>query len=114
MEKFLLGYKPKPEKRKQTNEERKEYMKDYEDGKRKRQFDKSWTNDRVWLVDSVDGMKCTTCMLMVSKGKVSVQARKKSFLSGCKSYKLESIVIHEKSDFSNYYYTNFSLFLWAT
>ena len=47
MWKFVTGGKGHPEKRKQTNDEKQ--SKEYEQKKRKRQAQESWTADRPWL-----------------------------------------------------------------
>ena len=58
MWKFVTGGKDRPEKRKQTNDEKLAQSKEYEQKKRKRQAQESWTDDRPWLqIESVNGRK---------------------------------------------------------
>ena len=78
-------------KRKQTQKEKLEYQKHYEKRKRARKFDLNLNKDREWLVNTDEGMKCTTCKDMIEARKVSAPTRKNVFLSGCTSLTIRMI-----------------------
>ena len=81
-----------PKKRKQSEQEKKEYNKEYEK-KRSRQFNASWTKDRPWLKDTDHGMICDYCVQYEKDGR----QRSSLFITGNTSYKLETVKIHEQS-----------------
>ena len=49
---------------------------------------------RPWLRDTTAGMICVTCQ---KYGSAITENKKNQFVKGCKSYKLDSVVKHEKS-----------------
>ena len=81
---------------KQAQEARKKraaaYHKQYEKN-RDREFIEKWSRTRDWLTDTSDGMKCSVCIDFAKK---APPKRVNMFLTGCSSYKTESISIHEK------------------
>ncbi|KAG1650891.1 Zinc finger protein 862 [Nymphon striatum] len=74
-----------------------QYDKQYDKTKRVRKFLPKWQIGRPWLIDSAAGMVCKLCT--DNKDALSRQGLLKSrtFISGCVSYKAESISLHEKS-----------------
>jgi hypothetical protein len=46
---------------KRQNEQRTQYVRDYEKSKRSRQFLKEWKQNRPWFVDTETGMVCSYC-----------------------------------------------------
>ncbi|CAC5426491.1 unnamed protein product [Mytilus coruscus] len=87
MWKYISGAMP-PQKRK--NEDKGTYFREYEKTKRVRNYSTYWEKDRSWLKVSEEGMICLTCQ-QYGDPKTNI------FSSGCKSYKLDSIVKHERS-----------------
>ena len=88
MWRYLEGVKP-PQKHK-TPEEKTTYFKDYDKNKRTRSYQSEWEQGRSWLKDTDNGMVCTICQ---ENGDPSTNM----FITGCRSYKLESVSKHEKS-----------------
>jgi len=64
---------------------------EYESSKRMRSYSTEWEKDRPWLKLSDDGMVCLTCQAHGDKTVMN------QFISGCVSYKLDSIQKHQKS-----------------
>ena len=73
-----------PEKKRKLDDS---YQKEYEK-KRDRQFQPSWTIDRPWLEERDGRLFCTYCCKFGGTG---------NFVSGCESYKIDTINKHAKS-----------------
>ncbi|KAH3892981.1 hypothetical protein DPMN_017118 [Dreissena polymorpha] len=70
--------------------EKRKYNHDYDQNKRKREFQLGWLETRPWLTnDHEGGMKCTYCIEL---------GMQNSFLTVCSSLKIDSIKKHEQSD----------------
>ena len=67
------------------------YYSEYESSKRVRSYSTEWEKDRPWLKLTDDGMVCPTCQAHGDKTVMN------QFISGCVSYKLDSIQKHQKS-----------------
>lgn len=77
---------------KKTKLERKDYHDNYDKTKRQRKFLTAWTINREWLADSEKGMICTYC-----KQIPTCTTGSRLFVTGCTSYKLDSVTKHENS-----------------
>ena len=80
----------KPAKKKQTEDEKQIYFKNYESEKRSRRFDPEWQTGRPWLQDSHAGLICSVCTEFGTD-------RTSVYVKGCKAYKLDSVRKHESS-----------------
>ena len=81
-----------PQKRSlKTPEEKADYHRDYDKTKRVRSYHSEWEQDRPWLSNSPEkGMVCSVCQKYGDP-------TSNTFVSGCNSYKLDSVTKHEKS-----------------
>ena len=66
------------------------YFRDYDKNKQTRSYQSEWEQGRSWLKDTDNGMVCTICQ---ENGDPSTNM----FITGCRSYKLDSVSKHEKS-----------------
>ncbi|KAK3094070.1 hypothetical protein FSP39_023772 [Pinctada imbricata] len=89
MWRFIKGVEKPQSKRKAIDTS---YFKEYDKSKRSRKFSEKWTETYSWLRDSASGMTCSICIDHDTTSKGS-----NSFINGCTSYKLDSIIKHEKS-----------------
>ena len=89
MWKFVKGGNPPDKKRKKDDKE--EYYKEYEASKRSRTYLKEWEKGRSWLINTDDGIICSICKEFGDKNVMN------QFISGCVSYKLDSVQKHQKS-----------------
>jgi len=82
MWKYLSGVEQPPKKSK----------KDYEENRKPRSFREIWRENRAWLqYDEKEGaMFCTSC---------KTTSKQNKFVKGCRSFRLESVKIHENSEF---------------
>ena len=87
--KFVKGGNPPDKKRKKDDKEA--YYKEYEASKRSRTYLKEWEKGRSWLHDTDDGMICLICKEFGDQNVMN------QFISGCVSYKLDSVQKHQKS-----------------
>ena len=90
MWRFIEGISNPTEKPKQSAAEKRKYYGDYDKNKRTRKYNSEWEKGRPWLKDSENGLICTVCTEF-SDDKIQ------NFVSGCNSYKLDSVIKHEKS-----------------
>jgi hypothetical protein len=89
---YLLGVKPpsESEKKKRKFESTKEYYKGYDKDKSARKYLPEWEKGRPWLKYVDDkGMVCTA---RTEFGELNGM-----FVTGCTSYKVDSLTKHEKS-----------------
>ena len=86
---FIKGMNTSIKKRK--TEDKTLYYSEYESSKRVRSYFTEWEKDRLWLNLTDDGMVCLTCEANGNKTFMN------QFISGCVSYKLDSIQKHQKS-----------------
>ncbi|XP_060553485.1 zinc finger protein 862-like [Ruditapes philippinarum] len=89
MWRFLDGVS-EPKKKKLSADDKRKYFNEYEKNKRSRSFLLDWKKERPWLENTENGMKCSYCNEYESK-------RQSLFVQGCKSYKIETIKLHEQS-----------------
>ncbi|XP_060554316.1 zinc finger protein 862-like [Ruditapes philippinarum] len=89
MWRFLDGVS-EPKKKRLSADDKKKYFNEYEKNKRSRSFLLDWKKERPWLENTENGMKCSYCNEYESK-------RQSLFVQGCKSYKIETIKLHEQS-----------------
>ncbi|XP_060563884.1 uncharacterized protein LOC132723223 [Ruditapes philippinarum] len=89
MWRFLDGVS-QPKKKKLSADDKRKYFNEYEKNKRSRSFLLDWKKERPWLENTENGMKCSYCNEYESK-------RQSLFVQGCKSYKIETIKLHEQS-----------------
>lgn len=68
MENFLVNYVPPLKKLKESNVNRVEQQKKYEEGNRKRKFLTKWLDEFKWLKDTEKGMTCEVCVQFGSSG----------------------------------------------
>jgi hypothetical protein len=71
-------------------EEKATYFRDYDKNKLTRSYQSEWKQGRSWLKDTDNGMVCTICQ---ENGDPSTNM----FITGCTSYKRDSVSKHEKS-----------------
>ena len=84
---FIKGMNPPIKKRK--TEDKTPYYSEYESSKRARSYSTEWKKDRLWLKLTDDGMVCLACKAHGDKTVMN------QFISGCVSYKLDSIQKHQ-------------------
>ncbi|XP_014662095.1 PREDICTED: zinc finger protein 862-like [Priapulus caudatus] len=89
MWRYIAGASNPNEKGGQTQEKKREYQQEYETNKRVRHYCITWEKSRPWLKDTENGMICTACK---DHGDTTTL-----FAVGCQSYKLDSLVKHERS-----------------
>ena len=87
---FIPGVSKPQEKTKQSEAVKRKYYQEYDKSKRARNFNESWTQNRPWLKDTEEGLVCTYCTEFA-------EIRTLEFITGCKSYKSDSIKKHEDS-----------------
>jgi hypothetical protein len=85
---FIKGVNPAIKKRK--TEDKTLYYSEYESSKRVRSYSAEWENDRPWLKLTDNGMVCLACKAHGDK-----KTGMNQFISGCVSYKLDSIQKHQ-------------------
>ena len=80
-----------PLKKTKTDEERKDQQKEYDQERRKRSFQPSWSSTYSWLENAEDGsgMRCQVCTKYDKTG---------SFVTGCTNFRLETIRKHANSE----------------
>ena len=97
---YLQGYKGKPKAQQpgpSSTPDKKRKDKEYEK-KRERVYLQKWERGRDWLKNTDQGMVCTYCQESTSVLRQMRMHLSKQFISGCPSYRVESIVSHEDSD----------------
>ena len=91
MWRFIKGVeKPSTGQKRKTTDEKLNYFKEYEK-KRQRSYCPEWEKSYPWLQDSQNGMVCTICTQFCDDRKGN------SFITGCQSYKVDSVAKHEKT-----------------
>jgi hypothetical protein len=89
MEKFLTNYKGPPSKKCKTNEGVCQWKQEYDGSVRIREFQPRWLTMFEWLEYHVTNGVCKICRMYERIG---------TFITGCRTFKIESIRSHNMSN----------------